>query len=110
MMNHERFVYFLTGLFLWAALAWASPPAGSFGAISDDLMGPVGFLTRVLFYISFVCGVGFLLGSFLQYRYYRQNPQQVKLSTPITLFILALVLIGFPIVLIISKTAPWSGF
>ncbi len=82
----------------------------SLGAISSDLMGPVAALTKVLFYISIVCGIGFFLGSLIQYKYHRENPQQVRLSTPLVLFLLAIVFIGLPFLLVWAGAVPWLGY
>jgi hypothetical protein len=111
-MCRKQTIGLLFGLLLGmcCTLGWAAPPPGSLGAISDELMVPAAGIAKMLFYISFICGAGFFLGALIQYKYYRENPQQVRLSTPITLLILSIVLIGFPLVLIFSGTAPWIGY
>ena len=79
----------------------------SLGGISTSLMGPMAVLTKVILFISMICGIGFFLGSLIQYKYHRENPQQVRLSTPIVLFLLSLILIGFPLLLIYTGSIPW---
>lgn len=91
-------------LLLFAAMAMAND---SLGQVSLSLMGPMGVLTKVILFISVICGVGFFLGSLIQYKYHRDNPQQVRLSTPIVLFLLSLILIGLPLLLYYTGSLPW---
>lgn len=88
---------------LLSLLAFSSAfAAGSIGELSRDLMAPAAGLAKVFFAISFVTGVGFILGACIQFKYHRENPQQVRLSTCIMLLALGLALIALPFVTMIS--------
>lgn len=76
----------------------------SIGDWADAMMGPVSGLGHIMNAICFVSGVGFLLGGLLQFKYHRENPQQVRISTPIILFALGLVVIAFPIFAMLSES------
>lgn len=60
------------------------------------LKGPFSGLGYAMNAISFIVGVGFILGSYIQYQAHRDNPQQVRISTPIFLLVAGLVLVGLP--------------
>ena len=69
--------------------------ADSLGQVANNLMGPIQGLGRIVNAICFIAGVGFLLGGIVQYRYHRENPQQVRLSTPLVLLFLGICLVAF---------------
>lgn len=82
--------------------------AQSLGSISDYLVnGPLYGIGKLGQAIAFIAGAGFLLAGIFQYKNYRDNPQQVRLSTPITYLILGLVLIALPFIAMLSAG---SGF
>lgn len=90
---------FLMSLLTYPALA----AVGSVAQLSNSLMGPVSGLARVMHAIAFVSGVAFLLGALLQYKYHRDNPQQVRLSTPIALLAIGIALVAIPIITMWSE-------
>lgn len=78
--------------------------ADSIGDLADNLMGPVAGLGKILNAICFIAGTGFILGALLQYKYHRENPQQVRISTPIVLLCLGLIIIAIPMVAYFSES------
>ena len=78
--------------------------AASLGTLADNLMGPMSGLGHIMNGIFYVAGVGFLLGGLLQYKYHRENPQQVRISTPLILIFLGLVILAVPIVAMLSES------
>ncbi len=70
----------------------------SVGDMADWVMGPVNGLGKVLGYICLIGGIGMILGSFLQYKAHRENPSQVRLTTPVFLFVVGVILIILPFV------------
>ena len=79
--------------------------AATLGDISNNLMGPVTGLARVMHAVCYVAGVGFFIGGLLQYKYHRENPQQVRLSTPIVLVLLGVVFLMIPLVSYLSDAS-----
>jgi len=73
--------------------------------VSHVLSGLTGGLGKLLYGVSFVAGVAFILGGAVQYKYYRDNPQMIRLSTPITYFILGLALIALPFIAMLSSAS-----
>lgn len=87
-------VFCLMGL----GIAYASVPTGSLGQLANQTMEPVGVLTRTMYNICYVLGATMLLGSVIQYKNYRDNPSQVRLSRPIFLLVIGLVLLAIPFI------------
>ncbi len=96
----KRFTVLMTALlgsFISTAYA-TTGSSSSIGGIADNLLGPAAGLTKVMFGICFVLGVGLVVGGIVQYKYHRENPQQVRLSTPLLMWFLGLILIAIPLV------------
>jgi len=74
----------------------------SLGEISDFATGIAGGLGKILYAIAFVLGASFLIGSIIQYKQHRENPQMVRLSNPVIYFILGLSLIALPFIAMLS--------
>jgi Ca2+/H+ antiporter len=68
------------------------------GQITDNMMGPIMVIAKIMADVSVAVGVGLLIGSVLQYAAYRRNPSQVRLTTPIFLVIMGIILIAIPFV------------
>ena len=82
---------------LWSGFITVSVHTVTLGQLSENAMGPVAGLGKIMNYICLVAGIGFLLGAIIQYKYHRDNPQQVRLSTPILLLVLGLSLVALPL-------------
>ncbi|MAZ38962.1 MAG: hypothetical protein CMF49_02495 [Legionellales bacterium] len=93
--------YFFVGLFI----SGKTYAAKTFGDISNFATGITGNLGKAMYGISFVLGIGFLLGSIIQYKQHRNNPQMVRISTPICYFILGLALIVSPFIAMLSTAS-----
>lgn len=65
--------------------------------------GPVDFLKQSIYGMFFVAGAAFLVGTMSQYKNHRENPQQIRLSIPITYFIMSLVLFAIPTIAILVE-------
>jgi len=70
----------------------------SLGDMADWVMGPVNGLGKVFGYICLIGGIGMILGSFLQYKAHRENPSQVRLTTPVFLLVVGIILLLIPFV------------
>ena len=69
---------------------------GVTGWTTHMMKGPIAGLGYTMNALSFIVGVGFILGSYIQYQAHRDNPQQVRVSTPIFLLCAGLFLIILP--------------
>lgn len=87
-------VFFLIGL----GIAHANVPTGSLQQLARQGMEPISVLTRTMYNICYVLGGTMLLGSVIQYKNYRDNPSQVRLSRPIFLLVIGLVLLAIPFI------------
>lgn len=65
----------------------------SIGEIAGNLFEATETLHGIIQVVLVVAGAALLLGSLLQYRKYRENPIETRLSTVIFLFFLGLLLI-----------------
>jgi hypothetical protein len=70
--------------------------AQSISEISNNLLGPTVGMAKFMSGVSIVAGIGFLIGSLMQYSEHKKNPQQIRLTTPVLFFILGLLLVGLP--------------
>ena len=77
----------------------------SWGQISDVSTQASGGLGRIMYGLSFVAGIGFLLAGLIQYKHHRDNPQLVRLSTVFTYLALGLALIALPFFAMISDSS-----
>lgn len=96
-------------LILWANIIWADPNQGtppSLGEASINMMAPVGVLAELFYNICYIVGVGFILGSIIRFKEYRENPSQTPISRPITVFIFGLVFLAVPFVAKLSQACP----
>lgn len=77
----------------------------SYGQISQVLTGAAGGLGRVMYGISFIAGIGFLLAGLIQYKHHRDNPQMVRISTVVTYLALGLALVALPFIAMLSDSS-----
>lgn len=63
------------------------------GDLANALIGPASFTESLIIAACIVTGIVFITFSFLQYKVHRQNPKLVPFSTPLTYFVLG-VLVG----------------
>ena len=72
--------------------------AQTWGDITQRILeGPTTGLARVMSAICLISGIAFLMGAVIQFKQYRDNPTQVRISTPIALVILGAVLLLIPL-------------
>lgn len=76
----------------------------SLGGITGNLIGPATGLGHMMNAVCYVIGLGFLLVGLLQYKYHRENPQQVKISTPIVLVLIGVIMIAVPFIAMMSES------
>lgn len=107
MVNFHRF-FRAAFMLLLAVKAFLLNPVyaiNDYAQISNVLTDAAGGLGRVMYGISFVAGVGFLLAGLLQYKHHRDNPQMVRISTVLTYFALGLALVALPFIAMISDAS-----
>lgn len=90
--------FFLTLVLSILMITQGQADGMSLGDMANWAMGPVNGLGKIFGYICLIGGIGMILGSFLQYRAHRENPSQIRLSTPIFLMVVGLVLIVLPFI------------
>ena len=78
----------------------------SLGGASHNILQPVSLFTRGFYSLCYIAGGMFLFGAVIQYKNHRNTPGAVRLSTPVTLFLLGAALILLPL---ISKVSPSAG-
>lgn len=94
----NKLFYLLTVISLYhlPLTAKAATTPLTLGQASNKVLEPVSVLADVMYKICYVLGSTLVLGSFIQYKAHRDNPSQVRLSQPIFLLIVGLVLIALP--------------
>ncbi|MFN7096208.1 MAG: DUF6750 family protein [Gammaproteobacteria bacterium] len=78
--------------------------AAGLGDVMGNIVGPVTGLGHMMNGVCYVIGLGFLLVGLLQYKYHRENPQQIKISTPIILVLLGVIMIALPFIAMMSES------
>jgi hypothetical protein len=103
--NCKMAVSLVTGLLIsFPTISWAF----SFGELAENIYAPTAFVTKFIIFGCYAVGVALVLAGVMQFKNHKQNPKLVPLSTPITLFILAGILLILPF---LSKQggASWSA-
>lgn len=100
----NNFLKILVGLFTSCA-ARADQSSLSLGGASANAMEPLGIFTNGLYNICYILGVGFILGSIIRFKEYRQNPSQTPISRPIAIFCFGLIFIAVPIIAKLSSSS-----
>lgn len=90
MKKHYNLIFIIITLYAGAAVA------ASLGELSNNLMSPVSGLAKIIHTISYITGGAFIVGSVMQYKQHRENPQQVRLSKPLSWLFLGIILISIP--------------
>lgn len=99
--------YWLITLITSSAYAADGPP--SLGGASANVLQPLGIFTSALYNICYIVGTAFILGSFIRYKEYRQNPSETPISRPIAVFLFGVVLIAIPVIAKLSESASPLG-
>lgn len=77
----------------------------SLGEASENIIGVLSSFQELAFKACYILGSALLLGALIQYRQHRNNPTEVRLSQPVFLLILGLVVILIPFLVKISAGA-----
>lgn len=72
------------------------------GSVADNMTSTMGSLSQFVQALSFVVGFGFGVGAIVKYKAHRDNPLQVRVSEPITLFFISLAFICLGLVLTLA--------
>lgn len=100
----NNFLVILSGL-LASSIAHGDQSSLSIGSASANVMEPLSIFTNGLYNICYILGVGFILGSIIRFREYRQNPSQTPISRPIAILCFGLIFIAVPIIAKLSSSA-----
>ncbi len=77
----------------------------SVGGMAQSILVPIDAMTGLMYKICYVLGGAMIVGSGIQYKAHRDNPQQVPLNRPIFLLLVGLVLIALPLIAQLSAAA-----
>ncbi len=66
-------------------------------------------IAKLLSVTAYVAGVGFSLAGVLQFKGHKENPQQVPLSKPVVMIVVAACLLYLPTVLDVAGTSVFGG-
>lgn len=81
-----------------ALLAQATDITG----VAGNITGQATAVSKLLSVVSYVAGVGFAMAGILQFKAHKENPQQVPLSKPIVMLLVAACLLFLPTVMNIA--------
>lgn len=86
----------LFGLFFVSDFVLASGGGQSLGDVAKNITGTMTNVGKLITAASYVAGVGFALMGMLKFKAHKDNPQQVPLSQPIVLIMIAAGLVFLP--------------
>ena len=66
-------------------------------------------IAKLLSVTAYVAGVGFAMGGILQFKAHKENPQQVPLSKPVVMIVVAGCLLFLPTILNIAGSSLFGG-
>lgn len=89
-------------LLLTPAIAGANDPHQTISTIATNVTTHVNAIANILSISAYIAGVGFALSGILQFKTHKENPQQVPLSKPVMMIIIAAALLFLPTVLTIA--------
>jgi len=94
----------LAALLLGSTVVLATTSGGgttpnSIGAVADTVVGSFASIVKLITAVSYVAGMGFFLAGVMKFKSHRDNPQQVPLSAPIVLVVVAAALLFLPAIL-----------
>lgn len=92
---YKSFLCTIIGLALFPTICFA---ATNLGELANELSSPVDLFTSIITKICYVIGFVLIIGSVLQYKRYRENSSEVRLSQPILLFIFGVVIVILPLI------------
>lgn len=73
--------------------------AASLTDIANTVTGQANAVARLLSVLSYVAGVGFAMAGILQLKAHKENPQQIPLSKPVVMIVVAACLLFLPTIL-----------
>ena len=86
-----------TGFFTVAAYAaTGDAPANSLGDVAGTLTASFANVAKVISAISYIAGFGFTIASVFKLKQHKDNPQQIPVTTGITMLCLGIGLIFMP--------------
>ena len=97
---------FIIGLIFLIPVAIPSMAADVLQVI-ENVRAPLSIFAKLIYAVCYILGTLFLVSGLVQYKQHRQNPQQVRISTPIFLVILGLGLFAFPWLLGLSQASSY---
>lgn len=87
--------FVIPSLLLIPALSFASE---TLGTLANTLSDPVDLFTGIIYKICYVIGFVLIIGSVLQYKRHRDNPSEVRLSQPVLLLLLGIIIVVLPLI------------
>lgn len=96
-------VHFVIGAGLFATAAYASAigtaPPNSIGYVADNVNSSLGHIFQMAMAVAYLAGGAFFISGFHKLKQHKDNPQQVPVTTGITMLCLGIGLIFIPTLL-----------
>lgn len=73
--------------------------------IADSVTEQANAVAKLLSVLAYVAGVGFALAGILQLKAHKENPQQVPLSKPVVMLVVATCLLSLPSILEVAGSS-----
>ena len=79
------------------------------GTLADNVRGSLAAIATLIFTISYVAGIMFILTGFVKFKAHKDNPTQVPLSAPLVLVGIGSALMFFPTMLDVAGSTVFGG-
>jgi len=76
------------------AVYYHQAPSPSMGDVAHNILGPLTGVISIVRAICIICGIGFILSSFVKFGDHRRNRHEVTLPLVITIFVAGCCLVG----------------
>ncbi len=83
--------------------------AGNLADIASGIKTQASALATALSVVSYLAGVGFAMAGILQFKAHKENPQQVPLSKPVVMILVAASLVFLPTVINVAGASLFGG-
>jgi len=83
---------------------FAAPPAGSIGAVAEQVTTSFGAMAKLITAGAYIAGMGFAVGAVMKFKAHKDNPTQIPIGTPIALIFIAAALIFLPEIFKVTGT------
>ena len=101
-VSFKKVIKLSTLMLLGVGSSLAFADSGNITSIATTVTTEATAIAKLLSVTAYVAGVGFALAGVLQFKAHKENPQQVPLSKPVVMIVVAACLLFLPTILTVA--------